>query len=368
MKHEQNASYATDVHNGQARASISNAIDNTQQAQITESPESKSTRSGRPSMRAKRNVTWPEAGRLSTAQPKTVTAPLSIPTPEESLLDHYIGVIAKRHSTLSTGTIALVIDFGLTLREANSTLSPAEWKSLTNSDRFPVEYSVACRYMKIAETPHITNEKNWPRLPMYYNALYEVSLLTESQFETGWRLGFIHAEATTRQIHSLRANPTGSVSVKKRTATEPLTKSPKATSAEIEQLASVLVDQNDKPPKNGGPERPSSPLIGGTEDGEPTRQPAAVSGGQEGKLREDKDHYNRLRPGTDGSEDDVVVERGSFGLNDNWHHEENSERTSFQLRIVVDDVTREQVETLHERIRSLLDELSIVGIVKEEAR
>jgi hypothetical protein len=279
------------------------------------------------------------ASAYGTPQPSPATS-------EKDLVGDYLAEIMKRHSAMYQETMSSILAFGQSMIEAKGKLLPSDWKLLTESNGFPVEYTVACRYMKIAESPHITNEKNWPRLPLCYNALYEISLLTEAQFEREMELGHIHPEATTRQLHQLRASPRGSASVSKRPRHSELqTNSSKATDEEIKQLESVSVEQNDDTPGKGPENQAVQPTVGNVDanlidDAQPTEkkkvaeQPTAAS-----------DEKNHNRPDGD-----------------------DPKRRSFRLTVTGENVTRETVRLLQDRIEALLRELAIVGMVIKEVK
>jgi hypothetical protein len=122
--------------------------------------------------------------------------------PEVPLLDYYTTESRKRYSSGVEG----IIDFGRCLIEAKSKLLPADWKRFTETDRCPVSLTVATRYMRIAESPHILNAENWTRLPIGWNLLYQISLLTQEQFDNGIQHEQITPTVTLKKLRELAGN------------------------------------------------------------------------------------------------------------------------------------------------------------------
>lgn len=120
---------------------------------------------------------------------------------EDQLLEHFTAECRQRYSESIEG----IINLGLCLIEAKSELSGASWKQLCQErDRCPVSETVATRFMKIAQNRNILKREIWLFLPLGWNVLYEISLLTDEQFDNGIRQNKITPEATMDDIRLLR--------------------------------------------------------------------------------------------------------------------------------------------------------------------
>ena len=118
---------------------------------------------------------------------------------ENQLLEHYTTESRQRYSE----TIEGIVSLGKCLIEAKARLSPESWKLFTETDRCPVTNSVACRFMRIAQNQNIVNRDNWLFLPLGWNVLYEIALLTNDQFENGIRQHKITSGARIDDIRQL---------------------------------------------------------------------------------------------------------------------------------------------------------------------
>jgi hypothetical protein len=153
---------------------------------------------------------------------------------EDELLEHY----STESRRLYSHTIEGFISLGRCLIEAKEKLSGPGWKTFTSTDRCPVSYTVATRYMKIAENPNITDPANWISLPITWNVLYEISILTDEQFNDGMRQQTITREARIDDIRILAGKPPHSAT--RRQITQEEIQQPVPDSEEIDNLAALF--------------------------------------------------------------------------------------------------------------------------------
>jgi hypothetical protein len=118
---------------------------------------------------------------------------------EDILLKQYSRECYACYSDTIDGFVSL----GRCLIEAKSKLSAQAWVRFTSTEQCPVSYTVATRYMKIAENDNIASPEHWLSLPLKWNVLYEISLLTKQQFDEGIEKGIIKRAARIDDIRLL---------------------------------------------------------------------------------------------------------------------------------------------------------------------
>jgi hypothetical protein len=96
-----------------------------------------------------------------------------------------------------------IIEAGSILESAKAELRHGEWIAMIQSD-LPISRSTANKLMKIAACDHLRNAEHVPYLPAHWGTLFELTLLTEEQFERGIKNGAINPKMQRKEVKALR--------------------------------------------------------------------------------------------------------------------------------------------------------------------
>lgn len=100
-----------------------------------------------------------------------------------------------------------IIEVGMLCVHARETLHRKDLKDLMKKLR--MSDSTFSKLAKIAQDSRITAQKNRSMLPSSYGTLYEITLLSDSEFDTALKEGVITPTTERRTVHALRSSETG---------------------------------------------------------------------------------------------------------------------------------------------------------------
>jgi hypothetical protein len=99
-----------------------------------------------------------------------------------------------------------IIELGKTLNDAKAALHQrGQWMTMFEGNELPFSLSLAERYMRIAL--RFPNSASLQNLPSAVSTLYELSRLSDDEFEQGVKDGSIHADMTGNEAREQRSQP-----------------------------------------------------------------------------------------------------------------------------------------------------------------
>jgi hypothetical protein len=102
------------------------------------------------------------------------------------------------------GQLANIFETGNLLEGAKAELEHGEWKALFVNNEMPFDLSTANRLIAISNNDTLRNEALAPLLPISWSILYELTKLTDEQFETGLTSRTINARMSKKDAKALR--------------------------------------------------------------------------------------------------------------------------------------------------------------------
>jgi hypothetical protein len=92
------------------------------------------------------------------------------------------------------------------LESAKAELRRGDFMKMVKAE-LPFSQSTANKLIKIAACGHLHNSEHVPNLPAHWGTLFELTLLTGTQFESGIKTGEINPKMERKAIRALRGDP-----------------------------------------------------------------------------------------------------------------------------------------------------------------
>jgi hypothetical protein len=96
-----------------------------------------------------------------------------------------------------------IFETGNLLESAKQELLHGQWMKMVK-EMLPFKVGQAERLMKISDNDNLRNSAVQPNLPVAWTILYELTKLTEEQFDKGIKSGAIHPAMATKEARALR--------------------------------------------------------------------------------------------------------------------------------------------------------------------
>jgi hypothetical protein len=106
--------------------------------------------------------------------------------------------------------VPAILEVAMLLEAADAELRKRDYMAMVRKD-LPFSQSTATKLSKIAKCSHL-NSDHGPNLPACWRTIYELTLLTPTQFEHGIKTGVINPKMQRKDVKVLRgqgATPTG---------------------------------------------------------------------------------------------------------------------------------------------------------------
>jgi hypothetical protein len=112
---------------------------------------------------------------------------------------------AQRITDAWQAQVPSIFEVGSLLEAAKAELRHGAWIGMAKAD-LPFSLSTANQLMKIARCDHLRNSQCVTNLPAHWGTLFELTLLTASQFESGIASGKINPRMQRRDVKALRGD------------------------------------------------------------------------------------------------------------------------------------------------------------------
>jgi hypothetical protein len=110
--------------------------------------------------------------------------------------------------------VPAIFETGSLLESAKAELRRGDFMKMVKAD-LPFSQSTTNKLIKIATCDHLRNSEHVPNLPAHWGTLFELTLLTEEQFEKGIKSGAINLKMQRKDVQALRGgNPKTSTAKK----------------------------------------------------------------------------------------------------------------------------------------------------------
>jgi hypothetical protein len=139
----------------------------------------------------------------ATAGDDPVTSPADIAVSRDNALSHEKW--AERITDAWQKQVPSIFEVGSLLEAAKAELKHGEWIAMIKSD-LPFSRSTTNKLMKIAACDHLRNAEHVPHLPAHWGTLFELTTLTEEQFERGIESGVINTKMQRKHVKALRGD------------------------------------------------------------------------------------------------------------------------------------------------------------------
>jgi hypothetical protein len=103
------------------------------------------------------------------------------------------------------GQVASIFETGEYLQRAQGELRHGEWIAMIEND-LPFSRQTANKLMKVTVCDHLRNDAHVRHLPAHWGTLYELTTLTEEQFEGGIKTGAINPKMLRKDVKALRGD------------------------------------------------------------------------------------------------------------------------------------------------------------------
>jgi len=112
---------------------------------------------------------------------------------------------AKRIAAAWQKQVPSIFEVGALLESAKAELKHGEWIALVKSE-LPFGRNTAQKLMKIATCDYLRDGEHVHHLPANWGTLYQLTTLTEKQFDLGIKSGAIHPKMQRKDVKAMRGD------------------------------------------------------------------------------------------------------------------------------------------------------------------
>jgi hypothetical protein len=175
----------------------------------------------------------------ATSGDDPVTSPSDIAVSRANVLSHEKW--AKRITDAWQKQVSSIFKVGSLLEAAKAELKHGKWIAMIKGD-LPFGRSTANKLMKIAACDYLRNAEHVPHLPAHWGTLFELTTLTEEQFERGIESGAINTKMQRKHVKALRGDAPKLVKPGPRRSVAELSEENARLKAEMAQLKAHIAE------------------------------------------------------------------------------------------------------------------------------